>query len=97
MAGKTKRINIMKVELEKIVLGHSELTDTIFAGIVNPKGLTWRHKVDVTDSFYACVISRFGGFRETIECPDGKEYEIIVKEIKKKKKKKELPEPENKK
>lgn len=48
----------MKVELENVVLGHSPLTDTIFAGILNKDKRMWLKKVDVTNHFIDCVIKR---------------------------------------
>jgi hypothetical protein len=61
-------------------LGHSPLTDTIFAGIPLKNG-TWRHKKYVTDSFLACVISRWEDQEETITSGDN-EWKITVKKIK---------------
>lgn len=75
----------MKVDLEKINLGHSPLTDRIFAGTSIKPGV-WRNKVDVTNDFLGCVIARFGGYKSEIKDSDGKVYEITVKEIKKPKK-----------
>ena len=74
----------MKVDLEKIMLGHSPLSGKIFAGTILKPGV-WRHKVDVTDVFMGTVIDRFRGHIEVLECSDGKTYEITVKEITKKK------------
>lgn len=71
----------MKVELERVTLGHSEITDKIFAGILNKKGNLWLKKVDVTNSFIACVVSRWENHTETITS-DNNEWEIIVKKIK---------------
>lgn len=71
----------MKIELENITLGHSPLTDSIFAGVGN--GRVWKHKKDVTNSFIDCVLSRWTGYKETIVASDGKKYEISVKELKK--------------
>ena len=69
----------MKVELDNIILGHSPLSDTIFAGIPLKEG-QWRHKVNVTNSFIACVIARWEGQTERIS--DGaNEYEITVKKL----------------
>lgn len=71
----------MKVDLEKIKLGHSSMSDSVYAGTVNAKSKKWINKIDVTNDFLACVIARFGGFREEIQSEDGKIYEIMVKEI----------------
>lgn len=70
----------MKVELDDVILGYSGLSDRVFAGITNSPH-TWRHKVDVTQSFLACVIHKWGGTSETITHGD-KEWEITVKKIK---------------
>lgn len=70
----------MKVDLEKINLGHSPLTDKIFAGTSERPGV-WRQKVDVTNDFIGCVIARWAGMREEIKSSDGKVYEIMVKEV----------------
>lgn len=70
----------MKVDLEKINLGHSPLTDRIFAGTSIKPGV-WRNKIDVTNDFLACVMSRWLGKREEIKSSDGKVYEIMVKEV----------------
>lgn len=77
----------MKVDLEKINLGHSPLTDRIFAGTSIKPGV-WRNKKDVTNDFLHCVISWWAGHVQEIETADGKIYEITVKEIKSAKKKK---------
>ena len=70
----------MKVDLEKIRLGHSPLTDSIFAGTIIKEGI-WRNKVDVTNHFLVCVISRWEGKKEVISA--GKEkWEITVKKLK---------------
>lgn len=70
----------MKVELEKIRLGHSPLTDNIYAGTILKEGV-WRNKHDVTNDFLSAVIARFEGKKETISA--GKEkWEITVKKIK---------------
>lgn len=73
----------MKVELDDITLGHSPLTDHIFAGIQNPreKNMVWKHKKNVTNEFIGCVISRWENQSEVIA--SGKnEWEITVKKIK---------------
>lgn len=42
----------MKVELENIVLGHSPLTDSVFAGVLNKKGDQFLQKKNVSNFFY---------------------------------------------
>ena len=68
----------MKVELEKIVLGHSSLTDRIHAGVLNKKGNMFLQKKDVSNLFIDCVIRRWEGQKETISAGD-KKWEISVK------------------
>lgn len=69
----------MKVELEKIGLGHSPLTDKVFAGIGTKN--KWLHKKDVTNDFISCVISRWEGQLESISSGNDT-WEISVKKIK---------------
>lgn len=71
----------MKVELEKITLGYSPLSEAVFAGIPLKDG-QWRHKQNVTNSFMQSVISKFGGHVTVIEDNDGNKWEITVKSIK---------------
>lgn len=70
----------MKVELEKLKLGHSSLTDRIFIGTVVKSGDKWINKVDVTNDFIACVLARWENQKEVIESDKGK-WEISVKKI----------------
>lgn len=70
----------MKVELDDITLGHSTLSDSVFAGIPLKDG-KWRHKKNVTNEFIACVISRWEGHVESISNDHGT-WEISVKKIK---------------
>lgn len=80
------KLKIMKVDIEKITLGHSPITDSVFAGISknNPhgKGMMWQHKKDVTNEFIGCVIQRWENKKETIQSGDDK-WEITVKKLKK--------------
>jgi hypothetical protein len=70
----------MKVELEKLRMGHSPLTDHIFVGTIIKEGV-WRNKVDLTNDFIGCVIARWEGHKEVISAGDQK-WEITVKKIK---------------
>ena len=72
----------MKVELEKLRLGGSPLSDRVYAGTLTPSGKVWREKTDVTNDFLTVAIARWSGKVETIEDEEGKKYEITVKEIK---------------
>ncbi len=68
--------------IENIRLGHSKLSDRIFAGYLSKDGKRWISKKDITSDFIGAVIDRFSGYRETITVSDGRKYEITVKEIK---------------
>lgn len=46
----------MKVDLEKIRLAVTAITNTVVATIPNKDGLTMRHKHDVTSDFLKCII-----------------------------------------
>lgn len=74
----------MKVELENIELGHSEITDSIYAGI--SVGNKWKQKKDVTNSFIGCVISRWENQTETISS-GADSWQITVKKLNQKSKK----------
>lgn len=69
----------MKVEIEKIRLGKSALTDNVFAGIPLKDG-QWRHKIDITNDFITCVIRRWENQTEIISAGEHK-WEITVKKI----------------
>lgn len=48
-----------KIELTDIRLGVSPLTDTVFAGVLDPKDKTqstWRHHHAVDQDFYRCMV-----------------------------------------
>lgn len=50
----------MKVELEKIRLAKSALTDEVFAGTLKTnKIIVWKNKVNVTNDFIQAIIDRF--------------------------------------
>lgn len=70
----------MKVELDNVKLGYSPMSESIFAGVDSKPGV-WRHKVNVTQSFLACVIAKWEGHTEKIVSDDS-EWEITVKKIK---------------
>lgn len=70
----------MKVELDNVSLGYSPLSGSVFAG-TNIKPGVWRHKVNVTQSFIACVIQKWEGHTEVIAAGD-EQWEITVKKIK---------------
>jgi hypothetical protein len=70
----------MKVELTDITLAHSSLSDKTYAGVINKSKTKWLHKTDVTDSFIACVISRWENQKEVIFSGKDK-WEITVKKL----------------
>lgn len=71
----------MKVELEKLTMGYSPLTERIFVGVASKPGI-WKGKVDLTNEFLACVIAKWGNQTETIT--DGENsWQITVKKINK--------------
>jgi len=78
----------MKVELEKLRLNISPLTDEVYVGTVKKNSPEWINKHAITNDFLSCVITRWNGYKESITVSDGKTYEISVKELKKKDKKK---------
>lgn len=71
----------MKVELEKITLGYSPLSESIFVGVPLKDG-QWRHKQDVTNAFVHAVLVKYGGAVTVVEDNDGNKWEITVKSIK---------------
>ena len=75
----------MKVELENIRLGHSVLTDKVFAGIVAKQAkagaILWKNKIDVTNDFIDAVIKRWENQTEKISLGEN-EWEVTVKKIK---------------
>jgi len=71
----------MTVDLDKIIIAKSGLTDTVFAGVLNKKGDQWLKKKDVTQSFINTVIARWENQTETISSGEN-QWEITVKKIK---------------
>jgi hypothetical protein len=71
----------MKIELEKIRLGHSPLSGRIFAGSIIKEGV-WRNKIDVTNDFLQCVINKWEGHEEVIEA-NGEKWKISIKKLSK--------------
>lgn len=71
----------MKVELENIKLGHSPLTDSVFAGVLDKSGKRWLKKTDVTNTFIGCVIHRWENQKEVISSGNDV-WEISVKKLK---------------
>lgn len=73
----------MKVDLQKLRLGHSPMSDSIFAGTLARGKRVWLNKVNLTDDFIGCVIDRFGGHETEVEDAEGNKYLITVKKINK--------------
>lgn len=71
----------MKVDIDKLHLGHSELTDEIFVGTLTPTKTKWRNKINVTNMFLDCVIKRWEGQTEEVTC-GSHSWEVTVKKIK---------------
>lgn len=72
----------MKVDLEKLIVGITGITETPVVGILNKNKTIWLHKTDASDSFYASVIQKFLGKIDTVSYSDGSVFEISVKQIK---------------
>ena len=71
----------MKVELDDLRLGVSDLTDTAYVGILEKsKPNVWKHKKDVHNDFLHAVVTLFEG--NPTELSNGeKTYNIVVDEI----------------
>lgn len=63
---------------EKLKLGVSPITKTVFAGRLNKKGDMWLDKVDVTEQFLRCCAEYFEANTENTLTVDGKPYLIIT-------------------
>ena len=74
----------MKVELNDLQMNISPLTDEIFVGIQEKNKNEWKHKINLTNNFLACVIQRWNGYKQEIIRQDGKKYVVSVKEVKNK-------------
>ena len=72
----------MKVDLDKLEINISPLTDEVFIGVTDPKHPNvWKHKKNVTSGFLACVIQRWSGYKQQITSSNGKKYELTLKEV----------------
>lgn len=74
----------MKVDLEKIRLAVTAITNNVVATIPNKDGLTMRHKHDVTSDFLKCIIDY--GANSKFNIAGGgkgdKEYQVAIIEKK---------------
>lgn len=71
----------MKVELEKLRLSMTALTETIVVGIPSKDNISMLHQKDITNDFIATLIEWNGNARRTVTGSDGTEWEITVREI----------------
>jgi len=71
----------MKVELEKVRLSMTAITEDVCVGIPSKDNKSFEHKHNVTNDFIKTVIDWCGGYKRTIT-GGGKKYEITCKEIK---------------
>ena len=69
------------MDYEKLKLGMSPITKTVFAGKLNKNGDMWLGKKDVTQDFLNVVAQYFSDKKETEITLDG-EVVIIVKNLK---------------
>ncbi len=69
-----------KVDLEKVEIGFSEMTQEVYIGTLTPNGL-WRNKRLFKNSFLNIVIKYWEGKTEVVKCGSS-EWEITVKKIK---------------
>lgn len=65
---------------EKLKLGVSPLTNTVFAGHLNKKGDMWLQKKDVTEQFLGCCLQYFEHGTENVISADGKPVAKITLE-----------------
>lgn len=70
------------MELAKIRIAKSGLTETVYAGYLSKDGTTWKQKVDVTNDFFKAVIDWWEGNSQKIVCENGDLFEITVLKIK---------------
>jgi hypothetical protein len=71
----------MKVELYDLRLGISSIGGKAMVGILsNP--LAWKVKHEIHNDFLHAVVECWKNQSQVVTAPDGKQYEISVKEIK---------------
>ena len=77
---------MVKVDLDRVRIVHSELGDKIYIGTVNKKDLhLLNNKEDRTNDFIKVLVSWCGvGFERIIVNNAGKEFSIQVREVKEK-------------
>lgn len=65
-----------KVELDKIRLAKSALTDHVYAGIPSRDNLGFTSQKDVTNDFLKAVVERFGGYETVITVSNGQKWKL---------------------
>lgn len=72
----------MKVELEKIRLAVTAISNNVVVSIPSKDGITMLHKHDVTSDFLQCIIDYGANTRFNIigGGKDAKEFQVMVKE-----------------
>ena len=67
---------------DKLRLGVSPITKTVYAGRLNKKGDTWIYKKDITEDFLRCCVDYFDPGTENTLSVDGEPtYIITVKKV----------------
>ncbi len=70
----------MRVDLEKIRLGITPLTEECYAGVLKSDD-EWKHKINVHNDFIHAVINCWKNKKQIVTTPDGTKYEIQVKQL----------------
>lgn len=65
-----------KVELDKIRLGKSAITDHVYAGIPSRDKQGFTSQTDVTNDFLKAVVERFGGYETVITVSNGQRWKL---------------------
>lgn len=74
----------MKVELSKIRLAKSVMTDNIYVGVPEKDMISFKEKHDVTADFLKAVVDRFMGYKQVITLEGKPVCEITCKKLNKK-------------
>lgn len=67
----------MKVELDKLRIAKSAITDNIYVGIPDKDNITWKESKDITSDFLKAIIEYGANKRFSIKSKND-EYEVIV-------------------
>jgi len=68
------------MNLEKLTLGYSPLTKSVYVGVPNKSGTQWLKKEDKTNEFLDCVIRKWEGTKEIVSSGDSS-WEISVRKL----------------